>query len=283
MGNSKKYFYDYEDYEDGDKDAGTIAQEILNDPELKELKEIIIGCWGESYENSVQTILDELVANKEKVLHIESLYVGDMTYEECEVSWIEQGDYSKLIAALPNLKNLTIKGSNELSLKNLNHENLESLEIICGGLPKEVIQEIAISNLPKIKKLNLYLGIDDYGFNGDIEDIKKLLENPYFKNLKYLGLGNSEIQDEIVEVTLNSNIISNLEVLDFSNGTLSDKGAEIIINNIDKLKGLKLLNLSYNFITDEIMEKLKKMPIEINVDEQMENDDDYGNYPMLTE
>lgn len=283
MENSKKYFYDYEDYEDGDKDAGTIAQEILNDPELKELKEIIIGCWGESYENSVQTILDELVANKEKVLHIESLYVGDMTYEECEVSWIEQGDYSKLIAALPNLKNLTIKGSNELSLKNLNHENLESLEIICGGLPKEVIQEIAISNLPKIKKLNLYLGIDDYGFNGDIEDIKKLLENPYFKNLKYLGLGNSEIQDEIVEVTLNSNIISNLEVLDFSNGTLSDKGAEIIINNIDKLKGLKLLNLSYNFITDEIMEKLKKMPIEINVDEQMENDDDYGNYPMLTE
>lgn len=283
MENSKKYFYDYEDYEDGDKDAGTIAQEILNDPELKELKEIIIGCWGESYENSVQTILDELVANKEKVLHIESLYVGDMTYEECEVSWIEQGDYSKLIAALPNLKNLTIKGSNELSLKNLNHENLESLEIICGGLPKEVIQQIAISNLPKIKKLNLYLGIDDYGFNGDIEDIKKLLENPYFKNLKYLGLGNSEIQDEIVEVTLNSNIISNLEVLDFSNGTLSDKGAEIIINNIDKLKGLKLLNLSYNFITDEIMEKLKKMPIEINVDEQMENDDDYGNYPMLTE
>ncbi len=283
MGNSKKYLYDYEDYEDGDKDANTIAQEILNDPELKELKEIIIGCWGESYENSVQTILDELVANKEKVLHIESLYVGDMTYEECEVSWIEQGDYSKLIAALPNLKNLTIKGSNELSLKNLNHENLESLEIICGGLPKEVIQEIAISILPKIKKLNLYLGIDDYGFNGDIEDIKKLLENPYFKNLKYLGLGNSEIQDEIVEVTLNSNIISNLEVLDFSNGTLSDKGAEIIINNIDKLKGLKLLNLSYNFITDEIMEKLKKMPIEINVDEQMENDDDYGNYPMLTE
>ena len=283
MGNSKKYFYDYEDYEDGDKDAGTIAQEILNDPELKELKEIIIGCWGESYENSVQTILDELVANKEKVLHIESLYVGDMTYEECEVSWIEQGDYSKLIAALPNLKNLTIKGSNELSLKNLNHENLESLEIICGGLPKEVIQEIAISILPKIKKLNLYLGIDDYGFNGDIEDIKKLLENPYFKNLKYLGLGNSEIQDEIVEVTLNSNIISNLEVLDFSNGTLSNKGAEIIINNIDKLKGLKLLNLSYNFISDEIMEKLKKIPIEINVDEQMENDDDYGNYPMLTE
>ncbi|WP_243116548.1 hypothetical protein [Marinisporobacter balticus] len=74
-------------------------------------------------------ILDELVANNEKVAHIESLYVGDMTYEECEVSWIEQGNYSELIAALPNLKHLTIKGSNGLSLTNLNHQKLESLEI----------------------------------------------------------------------------------------------------------------------------------------------------------
>ncbi|SNT24955.1 hypothetical protein SAMN05446037_10625 [Anaerovirgula multivorans] len=283
MKNSKKYFYDYEDYEDGDKDAHTMAEEILSDPEIKELKEIIIGCWGESYENSVQSILDELVANKEKILHIESLYVGDMTFEECEVSWIEQGNYSELISELPNLKHLTIKGSNGLSLKNLNHQNLESLEIICGGLPQSVIEEIAESYLPKIKKLNLYFGVENYGFDGDIEDIKKLLQNPHLKNLKYLGLGNSEIQDEIVEVTLNSEMISNLEILDFSNGTLSDKGAQIIIDNIDKLKHLQLLNLHYNFITDEYIEKLKKLPIQINLDEQMENDDEYGNYPMLTE
>jgi hypothetical protein len=29
--------------------------------------------------------------------------------------------------------------------------------------------------------------------------------------------------------------------------------------------------------------KLKKLPINIDVDEQMENDEEYGNYPMLTE
>jgi hypothetical protein len=29
--------------------------------------------------------------------------------------------------------------------------------------------------------------------------------------------------------------------------------------------------------------KLKGLPININLEEQMENDEEYGNYPMLTE
>lgn len=283
MTTTKKYFYDYEDYEDGDKDVNTMAQEIVNDPELSDLEEIVIGCWGESYENPVQALLDELANNKEKLQHIESIFVGDMTFEECEVSWIEQGDYADFIAALPNLKKLTIKGSNGLSLGNLSHENLESLEIICGGLPKNVIKEIASSNLPKLNRLNLYMGVEDYGFDGDIEGVKELVKNPNLANLKYLGIGNSEIQDGIVEAVIESDIIKNLKVLDFSNGTLSDKGAQVILDNIDKLSHLELLDLHYNFLSDACIEKLKQLPIMINLEDQMENDDEYGNYPMLTE
>jgi len=110
-----------------------------------------------------------------------------------------------------------------LSLGNLSHENLESLEIICGELPKNVIKEIASSNLPKLNKLNLYMGGEDYGFDGDIEGVKELVKNPNLANLKYLGIGNSEIQDGIVEAVIESDIIKNLKVLDFSNGTLSSK------------------------------------------------------------
>jgi len=283
MKNVKKYFYEYEDYEDGDKDASKLAEEILKDPDLSSLKTIIVGCWGETYDNSCQPIIDMFAQNSEKFSHIETLFIGDMESEECEVSWIEQGDYSELIKSLKNLKHLIIKGSNGLRLGELNHSELESLEIICGGLPKSVILEIANSNLPKLKKLNLYLGVENYGFDGSIEDIKKLIENKNFKSLEYLGLGDSEIQDEIVEVVLNSDIVSNLKVLDFSNGTLSDRGAQIILDNADKLKHLELLDLHYHFISDEYMMKLKMLPININLDEQMENDEEYGNYPMLTE
>lgn len=51
------------------------------------------------------------VEHAERFAHLESLFVGDMESEECEISWIQQGDYSRLYAALPNLKKLTIKGT----------------------------------------------------------------------------------------------------------------------------------------------------------------------------
>lgn len=38
-----------------------------------------------------------------------------MDFEECEVSWIVQGNYEKFLKAFPNLKSLKIKGSAELS------------------------------------------------------------------------------------------------------------------------------------------------------------------------
>ena len=33
--------------------------------------------------------------------HITKLFIGDMDYETCEVSWIIQGDYSRLWKAMP--------------------------------------------------------------------------------------------------------------------------------------------------------------------------------------
>ena len=96
---SKKFYYTWEDYEDGDKNAKTMIADILADGELGQLEELVIGCWGESWENSAQSIIDGLVENKDKFAGIKSLFVGDMDYEECEVSWIEQADYGALWAA----------------------------------------------------------------------------------------------------------------------------------------------------------------------------------------
>ena len=56
------------------------------------------------------------------------------------VSWIMQGNYSNLWKAMPQLKELTIKGSTDLHLGVIEHDNLESLTIICGGMGKDVIE-----------------------------------------------------------------------------------------------------------------------------------------------
>ena len=132
---TKKYFYTYEQYEDEGKSADTMVNDILSDPEFPELTELSIGDWGGCWEDACQKIIDEIVEHAERFSHIQGLFIGDMDFEECEVSWIIQGNYSRLWAALPQLKALTIKGSTDLSLGDIRHENLESLTIICGGLP----------------------------------------------------------------------------------------------------------------------------------------------------
>lgn len=288
MSNYKKFFYDSDKiYEtDEDTNANTLAKEILEYEDLQKLDEIVIGCWGESYDNEIQPILDMIEKNKEKFQHIKSFFFGDMTYEECEVSWIEQGNYENLLKALPDLKHLKIKGSVNLVLGNINHQNLESLEIVCGGLPSSVIRQIADAKLPKLKKLNLYLGVEDYGFDASIEDIKYLLNSDVIKNLEYLGIGNSELQNEVVEEFFKLKNIYNIKTLDFSNGTLTDKGANIILDNLELIKKLNKLDLTYHYLSDAMMKKLQSLRLNIILDEQNapdEYDDEIYYYPMLTE
>lgn len=287
---SKKYFYTGDQIWNDDSDVEinslTLANDIIADSELSSLDELIVGCWGESYDNPVQSLLDVFVENKDKLQHISRMFIGDMDYEECEVSWIEQGDYSNLLKALPNLKSLTIKGSNELSLGNIDHNNLEELEIICGGLPTSVIKQIASARLPKLKKLNLYFGVEDYGFDGTIEDIASILKADYIKNLTYLGLGDSEIQDEIVEKVVESKNLYNIKTLDLSNGTLTDKGGQMILDNISMFKGLDKLDLTYHYLSEEMMQNLRNTGINVILDEANEPDEYDGEvyyYPMLTE
>ena len=169
--NSKKYEFTYEDYEEG-KEGTDLIEMILADDELPKLDEVIIGSWGSAWENSCQDIIDKIIENKERFSHIKRLFVGDMDMEDCEVSWIIQGNYNGLLQALPNLESLTIQGSTDLSLGTLESEKLKELEIICGGLPKEVIQSVRDAKLPALEELRLYIGVEDYGFDGSIADIK---------------------------------------------------------------------------------------------------------------
>lgn len=286
MAKYKKYAYDWEDYEDGAKDAKTMIAEILEDPELAELDSLTIGCWGESWDNSVQSIIDGIVENKDKFANIKTLFIGDMDFEECEVSWIEQGNYAELWAAMPQLESLTIKGSTNLSLGEIEHANLKELQIICGGLPKSVLQSIGEAKLPELEKLSLYIGVENYGFDGGIEDIKEMLEKSDFPKLELLGIQDSEIQDEVAEVVCASKYMSQVEALDLSYGTLTDKGGEILLKALPQYENIEYVNLEFHYMSEEMMDKLEALDIEINLEDPQEEDEYDGEiyrWPMLTE
>jgi hypothetical protein len=279
---SKKYGLSYDDYDNG-KTQEDILKKMLNDKALPDLKQITIGCW-DFESGSCQDLVDGIVANKDKFAHIEGLFWGDIEQEESEVSWIEQTDLSSVIDAMPKLKELKIKGTNNLTLGKRTYEALQSLEIISGGLPESVLAELQASTFPKLEKLILWVGVEDYGFDGSVDSFKTIASKTLFPKVKYFGIVNSEFQDDILNMLLQSDILPQLETLDISYGTLGDKGGQALIDNVDKLKHLKLVKAEYNYFSEDMCKALKKLPVKVDVsDNQGDEDDEDDRYPYLTE
>ena len=227
---AKKYTLSYDEYENN----VNLLDKILKDKHLSEYKQITIGCWD--YEGGdCSALLQGMIENKEKFAQIEGLFWGDIEQEEQEISWIEQADISPLLDAMPKLKDLKIKGTNNLRLGKTSRPELRSLEIISGGLPTEVVEDILGSDFPNLEKLILYVGVEDYGFEADIEIFRPLFSKERFPKLTYLGIVNSEEQDKIVEMFLESDILPQLETMDVSAGTLKDEGAP---RSFDELREL---------------------------------------------
>ena len=295
----KKYYTDYDGLT-----IDVMSKQILNDPDLPKLKSIILGCWSEEvFDVDPETFLDMVIANKEKFQHIEKLFIGDMDFEDCECSWIKQSNYEGLLKALPNLKSLRIKGSDGLELGTIDHQGLEEIEIITGGLPVEVVNNLKVANLPNLQKLALYLGVDHYGYDCQLSDFAELAKKERFPKLKYLGFMNSSEQDDLVSIILESDLLPQLEVIDVSCGTITDKGGQLLIDAAEsgKLSHIKKLVASHHYMTSDMVTKLDSLPFEVDVsdaqksDEELrkrlallEGDEEYdrwetGLYPMITE
>ena len=86
-------------------------------------------------------------------------------------------------------------------------------------------------------------------FEADIEIFRPLFSKTRFPKLTYLGIVNSEEQDEIVKMFLESDILPQLETMDISAGVLKDEGAQLLLDNMDKIAHLKFINMRYNYLS----------------------------------
>lgn len=277
-----KLSIDYDQYEDGVKIVDLI-EELAGKDESLQLESLIIGDWGGAYESDSSVVIEALVRLKDRFPQLRSLFIGDMSSEECEVSWINQSNLGPILSAYPELRSLTIKGSTDLSLVPAHHDKLEELTIICGGLGTDVITSISEGSFKNLKKLELYLGVEEYGFDGSLADVLQLIEPGKFPLLSYLGLKDSEIQDEIAIAVADAPILDQLHTLDLSMGTLTDKGAEALINS-EKILKLKSLDLSYHYMSDAMMNRWKQSGLNVDISDQQDADEDEDyRYPSLTE
>jgi hypothetical protein len=219
------------------------------------VRALVVGSWSDAYDSGPDGIFEALIGAKEKLPRLRGLFLGDITYEECEISWIHQGDVTGLLGAFPDLEDLGVRGGEGLLFPAVRHERLRSLVVETGGLDVGVVRGIAASDLPALENLDLWLGTSWYGANADVSDLEPFLSGTRLPSLRYLALRNSEIQDEIAVATAGAPVVARLEVLDLSMGTLGDDGAEALLNG-QPLTHLKKLDLHHHFMSEAMVQRL---------------------------
>lgn len=262
------------EWDEYDTDITKQMELLLQDPQVDQLEALVIGSWTqEMYKCSSSIVVNALVAAKEQLINLKAVFIGEITYQESEISWIIQSDMSPLLAAYPNLEVLQVRGGEGLAFNSLNHKHLKTLIVQTGGLNRNAIAQIFAGNLPALEHLELWLGSNYYGGDSSVEDLLPLLCGNLFPKLRYLGLCDSEYSDSIAKAIVQSSIIDRIKVLDLKLGTLGDEGAEALLN-CPAVNHLDILNVADNFLSDEMVERLKQLDIEVIVDDQKDEEDE---------
>ena len=267
-----KLSIDYEEAEGGATMVDLLST-YCDDPSSSQTEALIIGAWEECGGGTDSgSIVEFLVSSHKKLPNLKALYIGAIESEESEISWINQSDMSPLFLAYPGLEHFMVRGGTALSIGSLKHPNLRSLVIESGGLPAGVIRDVGASELPALEYLELWVGTDNYGGDATPDDFKELLSGTKYPKLKYLGLRDAEIADEIAKIVAQAPLLDRIEVLDLSMGALGDEGANALAES-PAVKKLKKLDLHWHYISDAVCATLRKLGPRVDVSEKQEADD----------
>ncbi|MFD0556304.1 hypothetical protein FB566_1540 [Stackebrandtia endophytica] len=258
---------------------------------------LVIGDWGVTDAGAASTeARDALIAKVAAFPALRALFFGDITSEEYEISWITQSDMAPLLTAFPLLEEFTVRGVGDghsgpgLALEIPEHDALRSLTVQSGGLPGRIIGEIASSALPALERLELWLGVNEYGGDAVPADIATVLSDEAFPLLTHLGLRNSEETGIWLQALTQSAVLPRLTSVDLSLGTLRDDDVDLLLSAIPKLAHLAYLDLHHHYLTDAKVKQVKaacqKAGLIVNLGNKQEPDEWDGEkhyYPAVGE
>ncbi|WP_433406018.1 STM4015 family protein [Streptomyces sp. CA-146814] len=247
-----------EPYGDDDRDRPWADEfaDFLRAVDPAGVKSLIIGQWGEAYEDNSSVPIGLVIAAADRLTSLEAVFVGDLEAEQAEITWIEQSDVTALLAAFPALTEFGVRGGTGLVFPPAKHERLRSLTIQAGGLPVQVVRGVLDSELPALERLDLWLGVSAYEGDTEVADLAPLLSGTRFPRLHHLGLRNSEVQNEIAAALASAPVVARLRTLDLSNGTLGDEGAAALLEG-QPLTHLDVLDLHHHFLTEAMEQRVR--------------------------
>jgi hypothetical protein len=262
---------DWAAYDEGKSFVDLFAS-FVAEPAATDVQALLIGNWGGSGEgNGSAPVVEALVSARDRLPKLRALFLGEITVEESEISWITQSDVSPLFNAFPRLEALFLRGGNDLRLGRPRHENLRKLVIETGGMASAIVREVTAARLPRLQHLELWLGDDGYGNDVTLDDIRMLLTQGPCSNLTYLGLRDDCRADETAELLGETGVPATLQVLDLSLGTLGDEGAGALAD-CAWLRQLAKLDIHHHYAADEVVARLRTMVRELDASDKQEPD-----------
>ncbi|MGP3989350.1 STM4015 family protein [Streptomyces sp. 3N207] len=258
---------------------GVLWDRFLDSVDPAGVRAIIVGQWGEPYDNDSSGIVERLVDARDRLTALQAVFIGDLVMEEAEISWIEQSDVTPVLDAYPLLEEFGIRGGTGLRFPAVRHKHLRTLCFEAGGLPGEVVRGVGASELPALEYLEMWLGVQEYGGDATVADLAPLLAQGRFPALRHLGLRNSEIQDEIAAAVAGAPVVAQLKSLDLSLGVLTDEGVAALLGG-QPLTHLTWLDLHHNFVSEPVAQRvraaLEPSGVEIDLSEPGDEDEDDG-------
>lgn len=270
------------DYESSAEDFARMIEGFLGKVDPASVQALIVGQWGSAHDNEAPVEL--LVGLAPRLTGLRALFLGEMTFEECEISWIQQADVTPLLAAYPELEILRVRGSDGLVISPTRRPALRELAFESGGLPAAVVRAVAECDLPALTHLELWVGTDQYLGDATVDDLAPILAGTRLPELGYLGLRDAEIADQVAAALAGAPVVARLHTLDLSLGTLSDEGAAALLAG-QPLTHLRRLDLHHHYISPELAARLiEELPgVEIDLSDAKEAERDGDRYVAVAE
>lgn len=259
------------------REGNELFQQFLADPASRTVTGLIFGLQKETTEHYSDEIVQALVEHREHFPHLKALFLGDMMMEESEISWIGLGDVSPIFTAYPQLEHFGIRGCASsytppgLHFGILQHVHLKTLIVETGSMDRSVVHDILRSHLPALEHLELWTGSEDYLANVTSEDFALLFMDILFPNLRYLGLRDSEIANDLAIALSQSSLLERLWVLDLSLGLLDDTGAAALLH-CPATQTLQKLDIHHHYCSEEMVQRLQTLGMEVDTREPQEAD-----------
>ena len=233
---------------------------------------------------SYKECIDLLLNAHQQLPNLKALFLADESDDRGERRWeykrykIWMDDVRPLLETYSKLELLQLQCHSGLYFRHIQHKNLKSLIIEARSLGNYALEKIVILDLPQLEYLELWLGEDrDYkrkkycGRRHDLEFLNDLLMpllfEDHFPNLKCLGLCSCEWADDLVTFLKDLPVIENLRMLNLTRGTLTDKGAEILLN-CPAINKLHTLDVSMNLLSSEMVDKLSQLDCNVIAEPQ---------------